>query len=580
MSEEPRVLPLVEDDQDVLDRQASPRTLDSQFTMPRYRRAVSDGSLEVPKSGRSGGAAAKFPLQPEEQKQLSTNAESTNNAPPPQPEKEKDLVDDDEPLPIKPLSAEWVTICVFGLMLTVAGLVTAILTEIDFALWGMKERNHEIWHMARWTFAGVCIFVAVPVTHGLGGRSIDSKYSFFQPFVGGTQFVLLQIIGWTFYGLTILFFASLFWFASMRLPIVNGLLATAGIGGLVSQACVLLSLRYFDSRRKWYSTSHDNFFAFRIPNKHDFISFIFVGFLYQIPLWIAMFIGIVLFWGQFTGLAGLAVAGYLYSGTYKGNPHQTGARVGWLRYNGWFWDYTQHYFSFELIGPSNGKLDPAKKYLFGFHPHGIYPLTTLWSTRGRKWIDHVGPVVPEVLGASVMFFIPILRDLVMSAGCRDVSRKSIELAFNEGKSVLLIPGGEREMRETRPESKEIVLIKRHKGFVRMALMHGAALVPLFSFGEHQILDNFRQKSMQEWFQKRTMYGFPHLPYGRWYSPIPNPVPVTMVVGNPIELPEIADPSEEEVEKWHKVYFDELVKLFDERKLKVRSFETARLCLRD
>jgi 1-acyl-sn-glycerol-3-phosphate acyltransferase len=144
--------------------------------------------------------------------------------------------------------------------------------------------------------------------------------------------------------------------------------------------------------------------------------------------------------------------------------------------------------------------------------------------------------------------------------------------------VMLIPGGEREMRETRPESKKIVLISKHKGFVRMAMMHGAHLVPVYSFGEHQILDNFRYKSMQEWFQKRMMYGFPHLPYGRWYSPIPNPVPITVVVGDPVELPHIPEPSEEDVDKWHKVYFDELVNLFNKQKVHIRSFEDAELVL--
>jgi hypothetical protein len=208
-------------------------------------------------------------------------------------------------------------------------------------------------------------------------------------------------------------------FVSMRVPVVNGILTTAGIGGVVSQACVLLSLRYFDSKRKWYTTAHNNVFAFRIPNFEDFMSFLIVGFLYQIPLLIALSIGIILFWGRFTGLAGLAVGGYLYSYTYKGNPHQTGARVGWLRYNSWFWDCTHHYFAFRLVGPSKGKLDSSKKYLFGFHPHGIYPLTTVWSTRGKKWVEEVGDVVPEVLGASILFYFPILRDFVMSAGCRD-----------------------------------------------------------------------------------------------------------------------------------------------------------------
>jgi hypothetical protein len=144
----------------------------------------------------------------------------------------------------------------------------------------------------------------------------------------------------------------------------------------------------------------------------------------------------------------------------------------------------------------------------------------------------------------------------------------------------LIPGGEREMRETRPESNEIVLISKHLGFVRLALIHGASLVPVFSFGENQVLDNLRFKSVQEFFQKRTMYGFPHLPFGRWYSPIPNPVPITLVVGNPIDLPKIPNPSEQDVKYWHSKYYSELISLFESNKKSITSFENASLILQD
>jgi hypothetical protein len=82
------------------------------------------------------------------------------------------------------------------------------------------------------------------------------------------------------------------------------------------------------------------------------------------------------------------------------------------------WDICSHYFSFKLIGPSE-TLESSKKYLFGFHPHGIYPLTTIWATRSSIWKKLVGNVDPEILGASVLFFVPILRDILMSAGCRD-----------------------------------------------------------------------------------------------------------------------------------------------------------------
>ena len=61
---------------------------------------------------------------------------------------------------------------------------------------------------------------------------------------------------------------------------------------------------------------------------------------------------------------------------------------------------------------------------------------------------------------------------------------------------MLVPGGQAEMREWTPETDRMVLITRHKGFVRMALKHGAALVPVISFQEEQILYNIQAKPMQ------------------------------------------------------------------------------------
>ncbi len=231
--------------------------------------------------------------------------------------------------------------------------------------------------------------------------------------------MILQIIGWTIYALTVVTFGSMFFFASKKLPIVNGILTSAGIGGVVSQICVLVSLRHFDSRRKWYATGRKGLLFFRIPSRVDFYSFWVTAFLYQIPLLIAVVFGLILTWGGVLGIAGLGGVGYLYSFTFKGSPHQTGIRSGFLRKISKFWDLCSHYFSFKLIGPSEGTLNSSKKYLFGFHPHGIYPLTTIWATRSSIWKKVVGDIDPEILGASVMFFVPILRDILMSAGCRD-----------------------------------------------------------------------------------------------------------------------------------------------------------------
>ena len=98
----------------------------------------------------------------------------------------------------------------------------------------------------------------------------------------------------------------------------------------------------------------------------------------------------------------------------------------------------------------------------------------------------------DICGASVFLKVPILRDFAMWGGGRDVTQEAISHALTHSRSVLISPGGQAEMKESRAFSttnQEIVIVTKHKGFVRLALKYGADLVPLFSFGETEIFQN-------------------------------------------------------------------------------------------
>lgn len=106
----------------------------------------------------------------------------------------------------------------------------------------------------------------------------------------------------------------------------------------------------------------------------------------------------------------------------------------------------------------------------------------------------------------------------------------------------------------------------------------AYLVPSFSFGEN---DLFRQvvfeegswmRSIQQRFQK--MMGFaPCVFYGRGLTSVrsrgflPYARPITTVVGEPVTVPKIEDPSHETVDMYHEMYVRSLLKLFNENKTK-------------
>ena len=60
--------------------------------------------------------------------------------------------------------------------------------------------------------------------------------------------------------------------------------------------------------------------------------------------------------------------------------------------------------------------------------------------------------------------------------------------------------------------------------------------------------------VQEWTCRKIGFGLPHLPYGRWYSQVPNATPVVVAVGVPLPVPHVPEPDEALVNKYGVLYF--------------------------
>jgi len=233
--------------------------------------------------------------------------------------------------------------------------------------------------------------------------------------------------------------------------------------------------------------------------------------------------------------------------------------VGGLESNRWrrsyFWPLVARYFEGQVtkVGPA---LHSDRQYIFAFHPHGVYGFTAMWSLLMPIWMTQVA-VMPTLLIATHFFWFPIVRELALTAGARSVGRRSFEATLQQKRSVLLIPGGMAEMRASTSKSDHIVVLTRHRGFLRMALRHGLPLVPTFSFGETRVFD-WAWPGLQNLMFK--LFGIPcPLTVGRWgTNGIPNQVPVGVVVGEPIEVgPPDTDPSASKIDALAHKYFTAL-----------------------
>ena len=135
------------------------------------------------------------------------------------------------------------------------------------------------------------------------------------------------------------------------------------------------------------------------------------------------------------------------------------------------------------------KLPPHKQYVIAVHPHGIHctPLG-LFSTVGSSFdVQFPGLVGCKLTGlaATIIFKIPLVREMFLNMGYVDASRTVASKVLEEGRSLFVCTGGEEESMYTTP-GKDTVVLKRRKGFVRLALSYGADLVPVFGVGNNDL----------------------------------------------------------------------------------------------
>ncbi|KAM4664925.1 diacylglycerol O-acyltransferase 2-like [Discoglossus pictus] len=269
-------------------------------------------------------------------------------------------------------------------------------------------------------------------------------------------------------------------------------------------------------------------------------------------------------------------------------PETGGRSSRWVR--SWsVWNYFRDYFPIQLVKTHN--LPPGRNYIIGSHPHGILCIGAFCNfvTESTGFSRKFPGIRPHLATLAGNFRLPILREYMMSGGLCPVNRRSINYMLSQGGSgnaVVIVVGGAAESLSCQSGVTSVILSRR-RGFVRLALENGADLVPSFSFGETDLYKQVQfpegsiLRAAQSRFQK--LFGFaPCFFYGRGLTSsqtkgfIPYSRPITTVLGEPITVPRIQDPSPQTVDLYHKMYTDSLLKLFHDHKTKYGLSESAEL----
>eukprot|EP01064_Diplonema_japonicum_P031894 TRINITY_DN584_c2_g1_i1.p1 TRINITY_DN584_c2_g1~~TRINITY_DN584_c2_g1_i1.p1 ORF type:complete len:820 (+),score=92.58 TRINITY_DN584_c2_g1_i1:48-2462(+) len=498
--------------------------------------------------------------------------------------------------------------------------------------------------------------VAVLLTHGLGGKILRLRgWTFFQPFAGGTQFVILQGVTWMLFTISLLCqLAFLYAVLYLGVSLTMGLMHVGGMAAVASEILCVISFRYFKGsktrkRRDQRALKADKtltempkisvwctlvtvlvwnlqylpFVAhvavMIIPallpiSANEYLHEATQGIVYtnmtvrevvratMIPitsiviymmnfsvmqtLGVPRAIGLLMSppWVLFAGVylvkdtpcfnlqACVMGVWIVYSITYIGDPDK-GIRKrydpNWTNTTS-LWENMRMYFGGRVLVSKKlekllkkGKGPGASQHMVGYHPHGIIPSGMVWGMRCSEWKEKLPNFELTGLTASIMHYVPLMRDVIQWTGIREVSRKTLYRTIDEGLNPAVVVGGQSEMFLSRSRDNSIKIVRFHNGFFKIAVEKQVPVLPIFAFGETKIYDNIELPTIQKWSKSRLGFPIPFIPIGRWNLPVPRRKKVILAVGAPLSPPKSG--SEAEVEAFKYRYFDAVQDLFDEFK---------------
>jgi 1-acyl-sn-glycerol-3-phosphate acyltransferase len=224
------------------------------------------------------------------------------------------------------------------------------------------------------------------------------------------------------------------------------------------------------------------------------------------------------------------------------------------------------YFPIQVILEDKQALgDPSQQYVIGYEPHSALPtgIPAVFSSPSPSLPTFLRGPRFHSLASSICFAIPFVRQLWYGLGLRPADRGQIERLLKGGGSILLCPGGVQECVLMEHHCERIYLRKR-KGFIRMAIKHGAALVPVFAFGQRDHYHWYRAPLPA--FISRALGAAPILMWGIMGTPIPHRSLLKIVVGAPIttkvEGKVQEDPSDEMVSALLDKFIESMQRMYE------------------
>ena len=206
-------------------------------------------------------------------------------------------------------------------------------------------------------------------------------------------------------------------------------------------------------------------------------------------------------------------------------------------------------------------LPPDDGSLLVVHPHGVL-------TMGFGVIMNMSP---ELLPSEVHFMVtdvllslPLISDFLSWYNVGASGKAAFTRRMAARQNLAFLPGGFEEA-TLYERGRHRVFLRRRKGFIKYALQHGYKLRPCYCFGEEHTYWGWPWAMRQLAFL--NAWKLPAVVFlGRLCTFMPDErAPMAAVVGAPLALPRIEQPTDADVDAAHAKYVEALRALFERQK---------------
>jgi 1-acyl-sn-glycerol-3-phosphate acyltransferase len=148
------------------------------------------------------------------------------------------------------------------------------------------------------------------------------------------------------------------------------------------------------------------------------------------------------------------------------------------------------------------------------------------------------------LGEHAHYAVPLWRDMLATVGMVRGTRDNVRALMRERQTVLVFPGGAREVNKRRGEQYQLMW-KERLGFARLAIEHGYPIVPFAAVGAEEMLDVLVDHGTPGYGQLLRLYEnvtrLPAPPFvrGVGVTPVPRPERLYFWFGEPIDTTRFA-----------------------------------------